>query len=225
MGFFAFFKEEQPPLIDQAFCDVQSMLQNGHEMFAAATAFLLDNEILEVDLKALDNKINHCEQSLRRGVLEHLTIDPNRELIFSLKLISIVHEAERIGDLAKSLAKTADLAKRPRMGPVVTPLREIRNRILTMFEYGLKGFVEGDASAARRLMKDHEQLKDEVANYLQTLAGRDDLTGNEGVVYALSARMMSRVSSHLANIASTVASPFDQIRRSTSWAEEKERAA
>ena len=57
------------------------------------------------------------------------------------------------------------------------------------------------------------------------LAGRDDLTGNEGVVYALSARMMSRVSSHLANIASTVASPFDQIRRSTSWAEEKERAA
>ena len=102
MGFFAFFREEQPPLIDQAFCDVQSMLQNGHEMFAAATAFLLDNEILEVDLKALDNKINHCEQSLRRAVLEHLTIDPNRELIFSLKLISIVHEAERIGDLAKS---------------------------------------------------------------------------------------------------------------------------
>ena len=225
MGFFAFFREEQPPLIDQAFCDVQSMLQNGHEMFAAATAFLLDNEILDVDLKALDNKINHCEQSLRRAVLEHLTIDPNRELIFSLKLISIVHEAERIGDLAKSLAKVGDLAKKPRMGPVVPPLREVRNRILAMFEYGREGFVAGDASAARRLMKDHEQLKEDVAAYLQMLAERDDLTGNEGVVYALSARMMSRVSSHLANIASTVASPFDQIRRSTSWSEEKERAA
>lgn len=220
MGFFAFFKEEQPPLVDQAFCDVKSMLENGHEMFAAATAFLLDNEILDVDLKALDNKINGCEQSLRRAVLEHLTVDPDRELIFSLKLISIVHEAERIGDLAKSLAKTGHLAKKPRMGPVVAPLRDIRNRILEMFTYGREGFVAGDASAARQLMVDHERLKDEVADYLQMLANRDDLTANEGVVYALSARMMSRVSSHLANIASTVASPFDKIRRSTSWPEE-----
>ena len=227
MGFFAFFREEQPPLVDQAFCDVQSMLKNGHEMFAAATAFLLDNEILDVDLKALDNKINHCEQSLRRAVLEHLTIDPNRELIFSLKLISIVHEAERIGDLAKSLAKTADLAQKPRMGPVVTPLRDVRNRILTMFAYGREGFTDGDVSAARRLMRDHERIKTDVADYLQMVAQRDDLSANEGIVYALSARMMSRVSSHLANIASTVASPFDMIRRSPSWLEDggQEKAA
>ena len=222
MGFFAFFKEEQPPLVDQAFCDVKAMLENGHEMFATATAFLLDNEILDVDLKALDNKINHCEQSLRRAVLEHLTIDPNRELIFSLKLISIVHEAERIGDLAKSLAKVGDLARKPRMGPVVTPLRDIRNRILTMFTYGREGFISGDVSAARRLMKDHEQIKEDIADYLQMLAQRDDLTVNEGVVYALAARMISRVSSHLANIASTVASPFDMIRRSSSGSEDKD---
>jgi hypothetical protein len=56
---------------------------------------------------------------LRRAVLEHLTIDPRRELVFRLKLISLVQEAERIGDLAKLMGKTAGLEHNPRMGPLV----------------------------------------------------------------------------------------------------------
>jgi len=43
-------------------------------------------------------------------------------------------------------------------------------------------------------------------------------------VYAMSARLMSRVSSHLSNIASAVASPFDQIRRAPTWKEEEKSA-
>ena len=92
---------------------------------AASTACVLDNEILDIDLSALDEQINQGEMSLRRSVLEHLTIDPKRELVFSLKLLSIVHEAERIGDLTKSLEKTGRLAKKPRMGKRVKPLRDM----------------------------------------------------------------------------------------------------
>ena len=49
-------------------------------------------------------------------------------------------------------------------------------------------------------------------SYLSDLALSSDVGSNPAVVYALGARMLSRVSSHVANIASTVASPFDQIR-------------
>ncbi len=221
MGFFDLFKGEQPPLVEQAFDDVQEMLRTGHEMFAAATGYLLDNEILDVDLSLLDEDVNRREQNLRRLVLEHLTIDPNRELVFSLKLISIVHEAERVGDLCKSLAKTADLAKQQRMGDLVLPLRDVRDRIVTMFATVRKGFIEGDEQAARTLMQNHEQLKGDVTNYLKKLADREDITPNEALVYGMAARLMSRVSSHLANIASTVCSSFDKIRRSPTWAEEE----
>jgi phosphate uptake regulator len=223
MGFFDFFTKEQPPLVEQAFDDVKLMLRNGHEMFAASTARLLDNEILDVDLKALDSEINRSEQDLRRAVLEHLNVEPDRELIFSLKLISIVHEAERIGDLAKTLAKTADLAHRQRMGPLVEPLRDLRDRIMNMFDLAQEGFVSENESLARDLMRDHERNKDEVTRYLKMVADREDITPNEGVVYAMAARMMSRVSSHLANIASTVVCPFDQIRRSPTWSEDEAR--
>lgn len=221
MGFFDFFKGEQPPLVEQAFDDVKVMLESGKVMFAAATASLLDNEILDVDLMELDGEINRREQDLRRAVLEHLSVEPKRELVLSLKLISIVHEAERIGDLSKSLSRTAALAHKPRMGPLVEPLRTLRDRILEMFERAQTAFVECDEAAARRLIRYHEQTKDELTVYLKRLADTETMTPNEGVVYAMSARMMSRVSSHLANVASTVACPFDQIRRSPTWAEEQ----
>ena len=219
MSIFRFFEGTQPPLVDQAFNDVKKMLSNAQNMFAAATAHLLDNEILDVDLAVLDQEINKLEQDLRRSVLEHLTIDPERELVFSLKLISIVHEAERIGDLAKSLGKVAGLAQQPRMGERVGPLRDIRDRILVMFERTQVSFAQVDEKLARELMGSHERLKADVTNYLDVLARNDEITPNEGVVYALTARMMSRVSSHLANIASTVVCPFDKSRRAPTWPE------
>lgn len=220
MGLFDLFKGEPPPLVEQAFEDVRDMLEQGHRMFAASAAFVLDNEILDLDLSAIDEQINEREQSLRRSVLEHLAIDPKREMVFSLKLISIVHEAERIGDLAKSLEKTGRLAKKPRMGNLVQPLRGMRDRILYMFDRAREAFVESEQTAARALMLEHERMKDDVTEYLKQLADREDITANEGIVYAMSARLMSRVSSHLSNIASTVVSPFDQIQRAPTWKEE-----
>lgn len=224
MGLLDLFQGQAPPLVEQASEDVQQMLERGHHMFAASVAFVLDNEILDVDLSALDEEINKHERHLRRSVLEHLTIDPQRELVFSLKLLSIVHEAERIGDLAKSLEKTGRLAKKPRMGPHVQPLRALRDRILRMFDYAREGFVESEQEAARKLMMEHETVKDDVTQYLNDLAEQDDLTPNEAVVYAMSARLMSRVSSHLSNIASAVASPFDHIRRAPTWDEGDEKS-
>ena len=213
MGFFDFLTGEQPPLVKQAINGVQVMLDSGRDMFAAGAAHLLDNEILDVDLQALDGIINEQEQALRRAVLEHLTVDPKHELVLSLKLISIVQEAERIGDLAKTLSETARLAHKTRLGPPVEPLRHNRDRILQMFDQTRYGFVEGDAATARQLMADQRAIKADLLAYLHHLADNRDLTPNEGIVYALGARAMSRVSSHLANIASTVACPFDQIRR------------
>lgn len=217
MGLFDVFNDRSAPLVDEAFGHVRQMLSDGHHMFDTATAFALDNEILDVDLHVLDERINQNEQALRRAVLEHLTIDPQREMVFSLKLVSIVHEAERIGDLTKSIVRAGRLARGPRLGSHVEPLRNMRDRILQMFDHVKRGFVQEDADAARTLMEMHETMKDDVTAYLKELADADDLEANEGIVYALLGRLLSRVSSHLSTIASTVVSPFDQIRSAPTW--------
>ncbi len=213
MNIFSFFTGNRPPLITDAMGAVDTMLRVSGEMLEAALACLLDNEALEMDLSERDCEVNESEQEVRRLVIEHLAIDPERERMLSLILVSAVQEAERIGDLAKSLAAASTLADAPRLSPHAEPLRCLRDRLLRLLADTRKGFVEGDARAAGRVMEEHREIKQVVADYLETLAHADDVTPNEAVVFAISVRMMVRVSSHLSNIVSSTLVPFHQIRR------------
>ena len=211
MGFFEFFTGHQPPLIKGALEDVCVMLDTGRDMFAAASAHLLDNEILDVDLKAMDATIDQREQALRRAVLEHLNVDPKSELVLCLKLLTVAQEAERIGDLAKMMGVTAGCAHHPRMGPMASELRDFRNRVHGLFDQTRDGFIEGDPTRARDLLRRLTALKSELSAWVLRLASAQ-VTSNEAVLYTLGAHAMSRVGSHLGNIVRSVGSPFDRIR-------------
>ena len=219
MNLFNFLTGSRPPLVEQSMTDLGVMLDTADSMFAAATNSLLDNEPLHVDLSTQDDIINDREQTIRRSVLEHILADPRAELSLSLLLVSIVQDAERLGDLAKSIAKAADLASSPRMGRHVEALREIRDRVQSAFPRVRRSFIVGDAKVGRVVMDEHAQTKIDVGDFLQRLAEADDLTSNEAVVLSISARMIGRTSSHLSNIVSAVALPFDQVRNAPNWAD------
>ena len=219
MNLFNFLTGSRPPLVEQSMTDLGVMLDTADSMFAAATNCLLDNESLHVDLSAQDDQINEREQTIRRSVLEHILADPRAELALSLLLVSIVQDAERLGDLAKSIAKASDLSAAPRMGRHVDALRDIRDRVQSAFPRVRRSFIVGDAKVGRVVMDEHTQTKRDVAVFLQELAAADDVTSNEAVVLAVSARMIGRTSSHLSNIVSAVALPFDQVRNAPNWAD------
>ena len=221
MKFFDFLKGSRPPLVDQSLDDMGTMLDVAGEMFAAATAYLLDNEPLPLDLSARDADINAREQKVRRAVLQHVTINPRDELSLSLLLLSVVQDAERCGDLAKSIAKAADLADAPRAGRHVEALQRLRDRVQALFPEARAAFLAADSRRARAVMEAHDALKKEVTGYLKRLSEADDLTVNLAVVLAVSARMIGRVSSHLSNIISSVALPFDRIRRAPTWGDDE----
>ena len=217
MNFFSFLTGSRPPLVDKSLNELGTMLDTADTMFAASTNCLLDNEELKVDLSGMDQTINTGEQRIRRAVLEHLLSDPREELALSLLLISIVQDAERCGDLAKSIAKASDLADAPRMGRHVEALRPIRDRVQAAFPQVRRSFIVGDERAARKVMEEHDETKADVARFLQELASSDDVSANAAVVLAIAARMVGRTSSHLSNIISAVALPFDQVRSSPTW--------
>jgi phosphate uptake regulator len=213
MGLFSFLRNEPSPLLNQSVQEVRAMLTTAHDMFLAATANLLENEVLEVDLRALDATVNQREGAVRRAVLEHMALNPATDTVLSLVLVSIVDDAERIGDLAKSIAESARLASGPRMGENVEAARRIRDGVAAMFDGTRVAFVEGSADEARAVMEANAGVKRQVAAFLERLASQPGLDPNEAVVLSISSRMMSRTGSHLSNIASSVALPFDQIRR------------
>ncbi|OZC01658.1 PhoU domain-containing protein [Rubricoccus marinus] len=206
------FRSTPSPLVQQGTATIGEMLSTSAEMFDASTACLLDNEPLTQDLSAMDDIVNDGEKTVRRTVLEHLAVAPQDDLSWSLLLLSAIQDAERSGDLSKSLAKAAALADTPRQGPHVQTLRGIRDDVRAMFDATKRSFANGDASGAHAVLNTNRDLKARVATLLEDISKDTSLTPNAATVLALSARMIGRMGSHLANIASAVALPFDMVR-------------
>ena len=198
-------------LIESAFNDVSSMLRQSSKMLDLALASLLDNQALEVDLDDLDDVVDEGERMVRRTVLEHLAVNPEQDLVTSLILVSMVQDAERIGDFARGLAELVPLAQHPREGEFADRLREIISRLRPLFELCEEAFREGDVEKARKVVGTARELKRESIAVTADIA-RSDLSADMAVVYSGAARIFRRIGAHLSNICSSVSQPFDRIR-------------
>lgn len=206
-----FGSDKRSTLVDAAFKDVSTMLQQSAKMLDLALAALLDNEELKVDLDHMDDVVDESERMVRRTILEHLSVNPKQDLVASLILVSMVQDAERVGDFSRGLAEVVGLARSPREGQFADKLRELANRVRPLFEISEKAFLEDDSQEATRVVTEHANLKRALAAYTDEVAA-SDLSADMAIVYASAARILRRISAHLSNIASTVVQPFDRIR-------------
>lgn len=203
--------QKPSPLVTAAYDDVAEMLRRSGKMFDLACTALLDNQPLEVDLNTLDDQVDAGERMVRRAILEHLAFNPKVDLVPSLILASMVQDAERIGDFARALAELVPLAGRPRTGPFADRLRAVAEEIRPLFDLCMEAFLDDDEAKGREVMDGHRRNRTTLGQLTEDLAASDENT-DMAVVYALSSRMLLRVSAHLYNIASSVVQPYDKIR-------------
>jgi phosphate uptake regulator len=203
--------EERSKLVDAAFDDVTAMLQQSAKMFDLSLAALLENKELDVDLDTMDDVVDESERMVRRTILQHLSVNPQQDLVASLILVSMVQDAERIGDFSRGLAEIQRFAKRPRGGPFAEQLKELAARVRPLFEMCDQAFREDDVELAQRVIATHRELKPLLLNFTERVAA-SDLTADMAIVYSAAAKILRRVGAHLSNIASTVVQPFDRIR-------------
>ena len=201
----------QSTLVDEAFETISGMLTHAAEMYDIAIAMLLDNRPADVDLDALDDRIDDGEREVRRTVLQHLAVDPRHDLVASLVLVSIVQDAERIGDFARGLGDLIELKKASLEGEFADGLRQIAERIRPSFETCAAAFGDDDPKGARQLIARHVETKVAIREYMSQLVA-SDLSADPAVIYSSAVRILGRVSAHLSNIASSVVQPYDRIR-------------
>jgi Na+/phosphate symporter len=211
-----FFKQLFSPgststLVDEAFNDVSQMLQRSAEMLDHALAYLLDDTPLSVDLEDMDDLIDEAERRVRRAILHHLAVNPKQDLVASLVLVSMVQDAERIGDFARGLVELVKMARGPRQGPFAEELRQIANRLRPLFDVCERAFRLADVREARRVIVAHRELRRALKDYRNRVAA-SDISADMAVVYSGAAQILRRVGAHLGNIASTVVQPYDRIR-------------
>lgn len=206
-----FFGSGESGLVTSAFDDVTSMLRQSARMLDAAMPAVVDNQPLTVDLDSMDDVVDEGERMVRRTVLEHLSLNPEKDLVASLILVSMVQDVERVGDFARGLSELVPLAKSPRQGIFADDLRAIYRRVRPLFEMTEKAFREDDAAVANEVVRTQQEIKEELSRYTKAIAD-SDLSADMAVVYCSAARILRRIAAHLSNLCSSVVQPYDRIR-------------
>ncbi|MEM6783477.1 MAG: PhoU domain-containing protein [Bacteroidota bacterium] len=212
MGFFDLFTQRQPALVTESLRHMDAMLAATAQMFEAAAAHVLDGTPLPDDLEEADAVVNEHERQVRRAVMSHLALSGEAEVPLSLTIASVVQDAERIGDLAKSLAKVADLAAAPQGSPHTETLRGLSADVRALFEPVRTAFAESEQATAEAAMQTAADIRQRVEAFVAGLAKADDIQVAQALALGIAARLHFRVAAHLAAIASAVVRPFDRLR-------------
>jgi len=202
--------------LSQMFEDFDAMLGETHWMFEQAVEVFFsraDWQAIETSLYERDRKVNKTERRIRAQIVKHLTLQQQANLAACLVLMSVVKDAERIGDYCKNIFEVGKFYTREFTAEqYLKPLESIRTQVQDLFTVTMDGFSHSDVEKARQVLRAFDALSkacDQLVLHL--LRQRGDLPTDEGVAYSLLARHMKRIGAHLSNIATAVVSPVHRL--------------
>ncbi len=159
-----------------------------------------------------DVKVNKLERKIRKQVIAHLSVAGNSaDVPYSLLLMSLVKDVERIGDYAKNLAETLDVSGATLPDDdTVAELREIRNGIESTFEAVAEVFAQSDEEEAVALIRQGRDMSHRCDALIDRIA-KGDYDAATTVAVTLGTRFYKRIGAHLLNILSGVVMPLHKL--------------
>ena len=201
--------------LNQVFEDFKSMLNDTEYMFNLVIKKLLHDEgnleALKEEIYEIDSRVNKAEKEIRKRIIEHLSIQPSVDIPTSLLLMSVVKDAERLGDYSKNLFEVSKfLAKPIDKGIYKNLFNSIDQEIVDLFRDTKKAFLESDKDTAITSWNYERQIAKRCDQILEKLA-KSDISVNEAVCFTLIARHFKRITAHLTNIATSVILPLSDL--------------
>jgi phosphate uptake regulator len=191
-----------------------SMIENVKEMYALAMSALQGEEPVEGvrdRLYALDREINEKERTIRRSLINHLSLRVASDAPACLMLMSVVKDAERLGDYCKNMFEVAEMfGESLAEGRYMTPLVDISDKIETLIAKTGEAFIESQPDIAQSVVRESHTVASECDMILKQLI-QDKLPTQKAVAYSLLSRYFKRLARHLGNIASSVLVSVDEI--------------
>ncbi len=200
--------------LKQVLDEFKNMLDDSQIMFNAVCAKLLDNiaeDGLRDKIYSIDRKVNELQRDIRKRIIGHLSIQPSVDVSTCLLLMSVIKDAERLGDYAKNIFEVSKLAETPLNKEKYKDLfNNIEEEISELFVDTKKAFMESDENEAEKTWA----LKKEISNRCDSILKRvakSELSVNEAVCFTLLARYFKRIAAHLTNIATSVIVPITDL--------------
>jgi len=201
-------------LMSQALKNLEKMFKESRCMFEKSTKALFNNDKIDVDIYEADKNLNKLEMETRRKILEHLSINPQQDIIASFIFVDVVRDLERIGDVSKAIIKLNETyPKKFEPGEYTDVITSCKEKIDTMFDLTSKAFMEADKDSACKVELIYEdEIRVKLDKLVRKIMDDKEIDVKKAIAYTLMARYLRRISGHLANITSTVVSPFDRVR-------------
>ena len=212
---FEIFKSDS--LYEQALVECHEMLDIDLTMFKASNQSLRksDSADIDIDIFAMDKKINEFERDVRRKIMTHLAVGSREDVGSGLVLVSVVIDIERIGDYTKNIYDLAvNHPKKLNGGSVENRLAEIEKTSFNLFKESTQAFKNQNIQKARGLMGYYKEnistQSDAITNDI--ISGKiSDLDTGSASAVGLYARYLKRISAHSRNLISSVVNPFERI--------------
>jgi phosphate transport system protein len=202
--------------------EFRKMLNEAEEMYSLVCRQVIKQENiddLEGKIYKLDKMINEQERDIRKRIVEHLSMNPSVDVPVSLILMSVVKDAERLGDYAKNLFQVNKLLKKPIDISLYSKyFNGVETEIINLFKQTETAFLESDEAKATDTWNKERDIVKRCDAAIEQLA-ISDVSVNEAVCFTLIARHFKRIAAHLTNIATSVILPisdldyFDEKRR------------
>ncbi|RJP74041.1 MAG: PhoU family transcriptional regulator [Candidatus Abyssobacteria bacterium SURF_17] len=190
------------------------MIEKTEWMFDASIKVLLHSrptQEVEKEIYSKDKEVNEHQRSIRRKIIRHLTFQPRADVPACLVLMSVVKDAERVGDYCKNLFELATMFDIPLdRGRYKTPLKDLAEQVENLFSKTRKAFQWSDEEMAHSIIAKSEAINDQCDMLIRQLI-TDNLPTKKAVAYTLLARYIKRVASHLNNIATSVVTSVDNL--------------
>jgi len=192
-----------------------SMLDDSRNMLSYAFKVLtadVKGKKFDKKIYLKDQRINLTEREIRKKVLIHLSTNPKANIPACLALISIVKDAERLGDYVKNLFELKALLKDSKGDPKLfkklfddngTDLMDLFQKVYTAFKDSDKVLAQEAIKSGRQISIRCEEIISEVAE--------SDYNAKQAVVAALGARYIKRIAIHLTNIVSSITNPLPEL--------------
>ncbi len=200
----------------QMFEEFDQMLEHTHWMFDQAVGVFfsrIDWQAVQEPLYQRDQEVNRLEQSIRAEIVKHLAFRRDANLSACLVLMSVVKDAERIGDYCKNVFEVGKFYEREFTSRrYLEPLEQVRAETEQLFRTTQKAFGQSDVDQAREVQAAFGRLGKKCDHLVRDLLReRNSLPTDEAVAYGLLARHLKRIGAHLSNIATAVVAPVHRL--------------
>ncbi len=199
--------------LDRIIQEFGQMLEDGRHVFDAAANALVggtDPAAVKRDLFATDKRINRIEQQIRRELVVHAAVNSGADFPACLALMSVVKDAERIGDYGKNIFDLAEACRGFPGDPLAPDLIAMKDRVSRLLVKMRNLHESQNAEQARAFLKEADALLDECdAGVLRLVT--DGSSSRHPVVAALTFRYFKRITAHAMNIVSSIVMPVDKI--------------